>query len=394
MLTNIFRNIKSPYVQTVTDIPSVLNQIKTGFYKDQIIEARAYGKGHEVFEQIKTEMPTFSPNGCFIKKRTTNNIQHLSGFIYLDIDSHDDPELFHQLPFVYSCWKSFSGTGLGVLVSVSGLTTDNFNYSWKYLNDHFQKLNIEVDPHTKDLSRQCVISYDPEIYINPEPIPLRIPEPKLPTITVNNISPVKYTSTSTGQGRIKYNTTLDDYEGQDYIVIGDGKDFRNTYLPRKILSGERHKWLSSFTSTILFNNPDISLARLEREILRANTDHCIPTLSVEEVIPIVKWTFDKHIHHILNIQTKKKKIWLNPESRLSIKEKRKIIGQETGKLRKQKTIKELVDLYLKLQQTDQKITQKLFQTHSNRSILTIKKYWHEIKEKVYYVQKKEKKGYI
>ena len=48
-------------------------------------------------------------------------------------------------------------------------------------------------------------------------------------------------------------------------------------------------------------------------------------------------------------------------------------GKETGKLRKQRTINELVEIYKSLQQTDQKVTQKLLETHSTISIRTIKR---------------------
>ena len=398
MLTNTFKNLKNPCVQTVTDIPSVLDQIKTGCYKSQIITARPYGKGHTQYEKIKAEIPTFTPNACFYNNRAISNIKSLSGFIYLDFDHEIDLEIFHHLPFIYSYWKSVSGKGYGVLVSISGLTIATFKNSWTYLADQFDKFNAKVDTRTQDISRQCVISYDPDIYINPDPIPLIIPmvEVSATTNILSSTLPQKYYSsiTSSDHDKIKYKTTLDDYNGMDYIVIEQGKEFRDSYLPRQIHSGDRHKWLGSYTSTLLFNNPSISYERLELELLRANNDHCHPKLDISEVIAITTWSFSKHTNQALNITAKKKKIWINPEAKLSTKQKRSIIGKETGKLRKANTLNELVELYLKLQKTNQKITQKLLQEHSNLSILTIKKYWHEIHEKVYYVPKKEKKEYI
>jgi len=387
LITNIFQNVKSPYVQTVTDIPTVLNHIKNGLTKDKVCQGRIYGKGHPIFKKRKNETTTFTPNGCFYKKRTTNNIQSLTGLIYLDVDvdGMGDPEIFHHLPFVYSYWKSFSGTGLGILVSVSGLTVKSFTHSWKYLNQHFQQLGVKVDPHTKDISRQCVISFDPDIYINPEPIPLLIPDPL--SSKSDSSFPVNYISNGSGQGRLKYKTTLDDYQGQDYIVIEEGKDFRNTYLPRKIFTGHRHKWLTTFTSTMIFNNPSIPYERLLIEVNRVNRDHCLPILTESEVISIVKWTWDRYINDSLKIKTNKKKIWINPGTNLSTKEKRSIIGKESGKIRTQKTINELVEIYSSLQQTDQKVTQKLLQTHSNKSIRTIKRHWKEVLEKVSYINR-------
>ena len=68
----------------------------------------------------------------------------------------------------------------------------------------------------------------------------------------------KFYAASTGAGVIKYQTTLHDYNGSDYVVIEEGKDYRISYLPKKIIEGQRHKWISSFILTLLFNNPYIS----------------------------------------------------------------------------------------------------------------------------------------
>jgi len=397
MLTNTFTNLRSPYVQSETEIQSILHQIKAGQYKDQIQKARAYGKGHEVFERIKADIPTFSPNGCFHIKRSTSTIKSLSGLIYLDIDDFSELEVFYQHPYVYSCWRSVSGKGIGVLVSVSGLTIESFKHSWSYLNDHFNQLNIEVDPHSKDISRQCVISYDPDLYINPEPISLIIPEPSIEPVSSTYASTFseRYYSTSTGSDKIKYTTTLDSYNGSEYIIIEEGKEYRSSYLPKKIIEGKRHKWIGSFILTLLFNNPTISSEKLFVEAQKANSIHCDPNLRVEEVISMVKWCYDKHVEHRLIIHTRRKKIWFNPESKLTAKEKQSISGKETGRLRKQRTIDELVQLYLLIQVTDQKVTQKKLNEHSTKSIRTIKKYWKEILEKVHDGQKeKEKKGYL
>lgn len=395
MITNTFTNLRSPYVQSETDIPSVLHQIQIGQYKDKIIEARAYGKGHESFEKIKAQIPTFSPNGCFNEIRRSANIKSLSGFIYLDIDDYSDLEVFYKLPFIHSFWKSVSGNGLGVLVSVSGLTVESFKHSWTYLNDHFQQLNITVDPHTKDVARQCVISYDPELYINPDPISLIIPDPgyetSTSTSTYANTLSEKYYSTSTGTEKINYKTTLDDYNGLDYIVIAEGREYRAAYLPKIINEGQRHKWISSFILTLLFNNPTISYERLFAEAEKANLCHCNPVLRVEEVVSMTKWCYEKHIERRLTIHTRRKKIWFNPEAKLTAKEKQTISGKETGKLRTQRTIDELVQLYLLLQGTDQRVTQKKLEAQSTKSIRTIKKYWKEILEKVHYGQKKKKR---
>jgi hypothetical protein len=380
-LTNIFPNVKTPQVISTAGISTVLNHIKVGTFKDKIIESRIYGKGHPIFEQNKTLTPTFTPNGTFTKRRSVGTIENLTGLIYLDIDHEIDVKKLHALQFVYSFWKSFSGNGYGLLVSVSGLKKDNFKSSWSYLSNYFLGLDITIDPHTKDISRQCVISYDPDIYINHNVVSLIIPE-KSCSIS-DELFPItttlpNYQSNITHLDKIKYQTTLDDYCNMDYIVIEEGREYRNTYIPQIIKEGARHTWLSSFTSSILFNNPDISCNKLEMILLKVNYEHCKPELSKDDVRKIVKWSFKKHRKQELMIRTKKKKIWLNPDKQLTLEQKKSIIGKETGKLRRKETLNRLIEIYKHLSIQYPRVTQKLLSENSSVKIRMVKNYWKEI----------------
>lgn len=380
-LINIFPNVKTPQVISIAGISTVLNHIKIGTYKDNLIEARIYGKGHPIFEQAKTLTPTFTPNGTFKKKRSVSNIENLSGLIYLDVDHEIDVKKLHALQFIYSFWKSFSGNGYGLLVSVSGLTKDNFKSAWTYLNNYFSGIDVIIDPHTKDISRQCIISFDPDIYINHDVISLIIPE-KSRSIS-DELFPVtttlpNYQSNITHLDKIKYQTTLDDYCNLDYIVLEEGKEYRNSYIPQILKDGERHTWLSSFTSSILFNNPDISCNKLEMVLYKVNYEHCKPELTKDEVKKIVKWSFNKHRKQELMVRTKKKKIWINPDKQLTLEQKKSIIGKETGRLRRKETLNKQIEIYKQLSHQYPKVTQKLLSEHSTVKIRMIKKYWKEI----------------
>ena len=116
------------------------------------------------------------------------------------------------------------------------------------------------------------------------------------------------------------------------------------------------------------------------EVLRANGYHCDPPLSVPEVHKIVEWFYTKFASSPQSIPAKKKKIWINPKAGLTTQQKRVIVGQQVGILRKTKTINELIDLYISLEKEFYPVTQKLLQEHSSFKLRTIKKYWFEIKE--------------
>jgi hypothetical protein len=391
MKTNMFKNLKSPQIIGVTDIDSILDHIKNGLTKQNTLTARQYGKGSTEYETLKAATLTFSPNACFYGKRSSKNLKSLTGFIYLDFDNNINPNILQATPFVYAYWKSFSGNGYGALALINNLTVNNYSNVWIYLEKHFQAVGLTIDPQTKDITRQNIISYDPDILINSSCFP--IDANGVISVSINSSSKGKnifsppsfssglhniYNSNSTqfGLGRLKYKTTLDDYSGKTFIVIPEGKDSRNSYLPSVIEVGKRNYWLQHFTDSLLFNNPTISDKRLEREVLKANSNHCNPPLSVIEVIQIVDFKFKAHTNGDLKIITKKQKIW--PLPTLPTKQKRIIIGQQNGILRRQETLKKLIDTYLGLKSSNERVTQKMVGEQAEVSIRTVKRYWNEI----------------
>jgi len=387
--------MKSSHVMQEQDINVIIELIKTNPNHKQIIQARQHGKGSELYETIKFEQPTFSPNACFSGKRSSKHIKSLTGLIYLDFDKSINPSIFKSIPFIFASWISFGGDGHGVLVSVKDLTTSNFNSVWHFLSNYFKKLNLTVDPLTKDITRQNVISYDPDIYLNLNCIELEalqiLPYQTNTTFSRNNIFSAStftqdhpsnhlFDSTSDLLARIKYKTTLSDYHGQDFIIIEEGIPSRDAYLPMEITDGKRNKCLKNFTMDIMFNNPRISFDQLKLELLKVNNYRCKPQLPVHEVIKIVEWCYNTFSPDPLSMPFRLKKIHINPDAGLSTKQKRVIVGQQVGFLRRNKTIDELTGIYIKLEETENQINPKLLEKHSSVKLRTIQKYWIEIKE--------------
>lgn len=402
MMTNIFQNMKNRNVNSICNIKEVMEFIKSGQFKEEIETARSFGKGHPIFEMIKSTTPTFTPNGTFNEIRKVDHLNGLSGLIYLDIDHPIDTEKLNGIPFIYSYWKSISGKGYGLLVKTEGLTINNFKTSWTYLNDYFLDIGIHIDPNTKDISRQCVISYDPDICINPEVIPLSIKDIPVKSILTSNSNAVSMTypdfpewseNSFTGSTHLIYNTTLSDYNDMDYIVIKEGKDYRNSYLPEKIKNGDRHKWMYSYITTLIYNNPAISPETLRKILSTVNKQYCKPPLTTDEIHSMINWTYKKYKNNELIIKTRKKKIWINPDKELSKTDKRSIIGKVSGKLRREQTIDNLISVYKLLSLQYPRVTQKMLEEHSTVKIGTVKKYWKEIKEGILHCKKLEEQTY-
>ncbi len=371
-------------------INGILEKIQKGETENQTELARSFGKHSLEYDRIKFQIPTFTPNASFSFKRELKYLKEPSGFIYIDLDDYHDINFLKQDEYIYSCWKSLSGIGIGALVKVDGITAQNFKGCWSYLYNYFKGYGITIDKQTCDITRQNVISFDPDIYINENATSLYADQITIQTYT--NIPQFQDSKESTLSGlfygfeetiltessRIKYRTTLDDYQGMNYVVIEDGKEFRSCFLPKEIRNGERHKWMVGHTVSLLFNNPTVTMEMLFNSVFHSNITHCYPPMMNSEIMSIVKWYWEKQSRGVLDYHPKLKKIWFDPSVNINRHEKKKIIGTETGRLRRGKTSKTLKSIYHELLSESVKVTQKMVAEKSQLSIGTIKKYWEEI----------------
>lgn len=135
-----------------------------------------------IYNFIKTtKIPVVTWNALFSEKRTLKTVDSLSGYVYMDIDDFSSmpKETVYRiltdkgLSFIKAVWYSFGGSGLGFLVQVDGLTTENFKYNWMNISNRFKNdFNIKVDRVTKDMTRINVLSFDENLFIRENVVPL------------------------------------------------------------------------------------------------------------------------------------------------------------------------------------------------------------------------------
>jgi len=399
MTVSLCQNLKTSKIIRNESIYEIISGIRTGSYSKEKVElARSYGKGTPEYNAIKETVYTFTPNGSFFFSRRLRNLQKLSGFIYLDLDENIDPNYLKKCPFIYSCWRSFSGIGVGALAKVNGLTTNNFNETWMGINFFLEQYDIKIDPSCKDITRQNVISFDPDIYINESCTPFDATEVSEDNSSLTtsfypnssyfslNISTTEIpqnnasTPSITNPYCLKRNTYLADYKEKEYVVIKEGKPSRTCYVPKKVKEGKRHLWLSGYIRSILFNNMDIPKELLLNELLRINKNNCIPSLEPKEVCALVNWYFNLHINNKLDYKPRLKRIWFPLECTYTLSKKRSVVGIETGIIRKENTISKLIKIYKRLKDINGKVTQKMVlqDKDCDVAIRTIRKYWKEV----------------
>ena len=165
----IFQNIKETAAPFFKEVDVILERIKEGKSKDLVKRIRAEKRKPERNE-LKKGLPAICFSGTFNKRADSSLIQH-SGLICLDFDGYEkqksllqDKENLSKNKYVYSVFISPSGNGLKVLVKIPADPenhTNYFNSLEKYFNSPY------FDKTSKNISRVCYESYDPQIHVNP-----------------------------------------------------------------------------------------------------------------------------------------------------------------------------------------------------------------------------------
>ncbi len=337
-MINTFKSMKHPKVSGRKDIESVLYQILNGGkQKDLILEARATGKPSERYDEIKSILPTFTPNSTFIGSRHGDNVEKLSGILYLDIDGFTEIEL--KNPLIFATWRSLSNTGRGILVKVKGMTPENIKAVYEGIS---HELNVQewVDNSCREISRQNVISYDKNLYVNKESsFYVFLDELKTPnnlTLKRKEERNVESLGENTNNYQIRWDNLMDyDLQDKRYKYFENKESFVKIFIPVIIKEGSRNKTLSALINNFLFLNPGSSEDATHRFILAIN-ERCAKPLNKDEIKRIYKRKYQElesgDLKPFYNFQ---RSFIFSPE--VDNKEKAKLMGQYLGKARSEKS---------------------------------------------------------
>jgi hypothetical protein len=122
--------------------------------------------------RLKSQLPAITPSGNFSKRKTSGLINH-SGFICIDIDSGDNPEIidFEKLrddltKISNVAFASISVSGNGVFAIIPIQFPDKHKQHFEALKKCFEKLGIILDKACGDITRLRCYSYDENAYFN------------------------------------------------------------------------------------------------------------------------------------------------------------------------------------------------------------------------------------
>jgi hypothetical protein len=175
---NIFKNVGDTDCSNVVKVASVLNAIKKGKWKSPVEAVRslkASNASKEVVTKAKAFLPAVIWTGVF-EERLDDACVLYNQLMVIDVDNISAKRLvkfreeLKNNPWVYSF---FSGPTKGVKILVfvdSDISWHNKHAFWSLENEFLDLYNIKIDPSGKNLSRLCFVSYDPDLYINPNPV--------------------------------------------------------------------------------------------------------------------------------------------------------------------------------------------------------------------------------
>ena len=170
---SVFSGIKSAPIGE-SDWISVMERMKSDKYRSVIEHGRNITDIAD-YRAFKIKLPSVTFCGKFAANREKANIVSTTGFIVPDLDHLDNVDsVFKQLcedEFVWFAFRSPSGTGLKCGLRAHGIYSDDdikifFASCERYFSETY---GLILDKSCKDISRLTFVSYDPDLFINPNP---------------------------------------------------------------------------------------------------------------------------------------------------------------------------------------------------------------------------------
>jgi hypothetical protein len=178
---NIFNGVLDKDCSNVVTFEALFNAIKNGKWKERIELIReAYSKKEkETVRQLKHKLPAVTWSGVF-EERLDDACVVYNKVMVIDIDNVSGKRLeklkqeLRKNPWVYAFFDGPT-KGIKALVFIDAELDWHNNHTFEYLEMLFLDLyGIKIDPTGKNPSRLCFVSYDPDMYINPNPHELKI----------------------------------------------------------------------------------------------------------------------------------------------------------------------------------------------------------------------------
>ena len=162
-VNNSSKNVPVPLI-------NILKSIITGEQKDKVNAIRRYATDGDLpaANALKATLPCFTVAGVFRGGHAARNLETPTELIILDFDYVADVEALRAIcqadPHTVACFRS-PKSGLKVIAHVENSTARHAE-AYQLVRLHYEEITgLKTDESGKDLSRTCLMSYDPNAYI-------------------------------------------------------------------------------------------------------------------------------------------------------------------------------------------------------------------------------------
>lgn len=168
---SLFKKLKDTTNPYFVSLEFALNRIKTGHQKDLVEKIRTY-KDKSDRNVLKSELNCICFSGEFSIRKAEFLVSH-SGYICFDFDNFETSDELNSFRekamadvYTLSLFLSPSGNGFKMLVKIP---TDDHLGSFLALQDYYEEAGMSkrFDKATKDVNRVCYMSYDEDLFYNP-----------------------------------------------------------------------------------------------------------------------------------------------------------------------------------------------------------------------------------
>jgi hypothetical protein len=389
--------LKNTKLPIIIGLPDYVRKVKDNSLEQEYNLIRGLRtSGNEEYKILKRQLPYITPSVLLKERKLSSpceiqeNLIQFTGYFYFDIDVF--PEQYsvytykdyivkrygHLVSFI--CLSSSLG-GVSILIKVTNeVTANNFHNLWDTIRLTILK-DEEIDTNCQGIGRAMIQSHDKELYVNYDnclTIDSIIVNKKKKGIgpivdsTYNKVNPhllnIDNKQDPSTFKYIEYNIeeVLANIKTKTIVnVLNPVVEFKEvemveTYIPRVIVDGKKHKTYYVLLHQLYYLNQDIPIDYIYSYLFYINNVFAKPRMDVRElnrffthVIGRIKETGK------INIKTKKRWIHWNLENRsLSSQEKGRIARELTSANTRKTNIEKIASAKIKLELTGRKVTQK------------------------------------
>jgi hypothetical protein len=381
---NTYKSIKDCNVKNTISIEQWLDAIKNPEIetRNTILAARIIGKGNPAYDALKEIIPCVTYNFLFNKYKKNTNIISTTGLIYIDVDKSNFNINLIDKSKILAYYKSFGGIGYSIILKVNGLTLNNFKSTYLAISNELGIINY-IDVNAIKASQFNVQSFDADLFYNPDSTEFEATN-LAPPSRVNKKEEKTYTHDGGAEPIYDYkNIRFNDLDkiqfGGDYVVNWDGWNYIKCWIPFKKLKSGKNDYFLSYTSNLVYLNPNLSQGKVLSILLKINPLACSMPVPEEQLKRIVKSVFEYKNNGTLKpiLFNKKRYIVFRPELNWTQKQKLDICRAEMSKHWKDVSSQKLYQIIEKWDFVKYpKITQRAIYKNFPISKKTVEKYYH------------------